>query len=110
MILAVDFDGVCVEACFPSIGGAMPGALAALRRIFSGEFGDVKVILWTCRCGEFLDQALAWFDKHGLPLPHQVNQNCPETIRMFRGTDSRKVFAHIYAEDQVPGGFCGWEA
>lgn len=92
--VAVDFDGTIVEHEFPAIGPPVPGALDALRWIQDCH----KLILYTMRSGDTLDQAIAWLKEHGIE-PWSVNDN--PTQRHW--TDSRKVFAHLYIDDAAAG-------
>lgn len=56
------------------------------------------IILWTCREGENLREALLWLRKHGL-VPNYANQNAPQAIRLL-GHDSRKILADAYIDDK----------
>lgn len=56
------------------------------------------VILWTCREGRSLMEALAFLRSCSF-VPNFVNQNCPEGIRKL-GHDSRKIYADIYLDDK----------
>ncbi len=113
MILAIDFDGTCVEHAFPAVGKEMPYAVIVLKELV--EAGH-KLILWTCRENhptddkrKFLDHAVAWFEEHGIKL-HSVN--CTAVEDEFRdilpGTTIRKAYAQIYIDDRNLGGFPGW--
>ena len=54
-IIAVDFDGTLCTDCFPKIGQpntALIELLKGLRR--QGR----QIILWTCRCGNQLEEAV----------------------------------------------------
>ena len=57
------------------------------------------VILWTCREGKPLADAVAFLLESGF-RPNFVNQNAPQAIRML-GHDSRKIYADIYIDDKV---------
>lgn len=60
--------------------------------------GDT-VILWTCREGRRLAEAVAFLRNNGL-VPNFVNANCPQGIRRM-GHDSRKVYADVYIDDKA---------
>ena len=95
-IYAIDFDGTLCEDAWPDIGKPnymMIQILKALR-----EKGD-KVILWTCRTADRLEEAIAWCKEQGLEFD-AVNENIPEIIGQFE-TESRKVFADVYIDDKV---------
>lgn len=94
-IIAVDFDGCLCENRYPEIGKAYQGVinkLVELRR------DGAKLILWTCRCGEWLDDAVRWCAEHGLEFD-AVNDNLPENTEYF-GNNSRKVYATEYWDDR----------
>lgn len=113
-IIAVDFDGTLCENQFPEIGA--PNTKLIKELIHRKENGD-KLILWTNRVGDRLDEAVRWCQKQGL-IFDAVNDNLPEIVEAF-GSNSRKVFANIYIDDRaearynVPfvaerGGMLGW--
>lgn len=54
-IYAVDFDGTLCENEFPCIGA--PNTFLINHLIKRREQGN-KVILWTCRCGNRLQEAV----------------------------------------------------
>lgn len=94
-IIAVDFDGTLCAECFPSIGEPnMPLIYALLNKQRSGD----KLILWTCRYGDRLQEAVSWCDSHGLKFD-AVNANVPEVIDYY-GSDPRKITADIYIDDK----------
>ena len=95
-IIACDFDGTLCESAYPDIGKARDDVICYIqsRRCF----GD-KVILWTCRTGKLLDEAVEWCKEHGL-IFDAVNENLPEMIELFGG-DTRKIFAHEYFDDKA---------
>ena len=91
MIIAVDFDGTI----------QLPNKEPNLRLISvltARQRQGAKVILWTCRCGDSLGQAVRFCMKHGF-RPDLVNQNHPAVIQRF-GYDPRKVFADLYIDDK----------
>lgn len=94
-IIAVDFDGTLCENKWPEIG--MPN-LALLDYLKSRHASGVKLILWTCREGRELAEALVWCMEHGLCF-NTVNKNLPEIIEQFGG-DCRKIFADEYIDDK----------
>jgi hypothetical protein len=95
MVLAVDFDGVLCEDKYPKIGKADKDMLVYfINRRAAGD----KIILWTCRKGIYLNNAVAWCKKRGLEFD-AVNENLPEYIKKYGG-DTRKVFADLYFDDR----------
>ena len=95
-ILAVDFDGKLVENAFPGIGEpdhVIAGAVRAYQ-----EMGW-KIILWTCRTDEMLQDAVD-FCKEQLGIEFDaVNDNLPE-VQQYFGGNTRKVFANLYWDDR----------
>lgn len=95
-IIAVDFDGTLCENKWPEIGEANCDLISEL--IFKQQFGD-KIILWTCRSGNELLDAIYWCADLGLYFD-AVNENLPEIIEKF-GKDTRKIYADIYIDDRA---------
>lgn len=91
MIIAVDYDGTLYANGMANAG--LIGRLRAAQRR-----GDI-VILWTCREGNSLREALALLERVGF-RPNYVNRNAPEGI-VRMGHDSRKVFADLYIDDKA---------
>lgn len=98
MIIAVDFDGTLCSDRFPEIGIPNYRMLNFLRHL-QKDNGD-KIILWTCRNGKTLEEAVRWCKKHGDIEFDAVNENLPE-IREKWGGDTRKVYADIYIDDKM---------
>lgn len=96
MIIAVDFDGTLCEEMFPGIGAAKDEIVEALKRRKAA--GD-RLILWTCRCGEQLAEAVEWCEARGL-IFDAVNSNLPDMVYRY-GNDCRKIFADEYWEDKA---------
>ena len=63
MIFAIDFDGtLCVDR-YPEIGEPREDVIAAV--LDAQRAGD-RFILWTCRVGSRLEEAVAWSEARGL--------------------------------------------
>lgn len=95
-IIAVDFDGCLCENKFPRIGAANTAAIAKLRQ---RRREGAKLILWTCRTGTQLREALDFCELYGLRFD-AVNDNLPEIIEKFGG-DTRKIYADEYWDDRA---------
>lgn len=95
IIIAVDFDGVIVTENFPQIGRPHMGVINGL--IERRKKGD-KIILWTCRCGQQLTDAVSFCRNMGLEFD-AVNENLPMMVEKY-GSDSRKVYADCYIDDR----------
>ncbi len=101
MIIAVDFDGTCVDHRFPDVGPDAPEAVAYLRLFVSM---GAKLILWTMRSSNRPDgtdplaDAVKWFSDRNIPL-HGINQNPDQSS----WTASPKAYAHLYIDDAAFG-------
>lgn len=100
--IAVDFDGTIVEHAYPRIGKEMLFAFATLKEL--NKRGH-KLILWTFRHGEYLDEAVEYCRKNGVEF-YAVNKNFPEEV--WDQNVARKLNADIFIDDRNVGGFIGW--
>ena len=96
-IIATDFDGTITRAsAWPEIGKPnMP----LIEWLISEQKRGVKIILWTCRVGDLLNQAVEACRTWGLEFD-AVNENIPEMVSVF-GNDGRKIFATLYIDDKA---------
>lgn len=95
MIYAVDFDGTLCENEWPVIGEPKEHVISYVLKL---KQEGHKLILWTNRVGERLDEAVEWCQQKGIEFD-AVNKNLPEIIEEF-GCDTRKVFANYYIDDR----------
>ena len=95
LIIAVDFDGTCVEHDYPAVGLDVEGAASTLLEL--SKRGH-RIILFTMRSGAKLEDALRWFKRHKIEL-WGVNEN-PEQREW---TESVKVYADYYIDDCAVG-------
>lgn len=105
MIIAVDFDGTIARSNYPVILGEQPYAGEVLRKLH--EQGHY-IIIWTCRCGTQLLDAINWMLEHKIPF-NRINDHNPENVAKY-GEGGNKVYAHCYIDDKNIGGFPGWRA
>ena len=94
-VFAVDFDGTLCKSIWPEIGEPN---LTLIEWIKEKRREGNKIILWTCREGKLLDEALAWCKDKGLEFD-AVNDNTPELIKLF-GNNPRKVSADYFIDDK----------
>jgi hypothetical protein len=94
-VIAIDFDGTCVEHEYPSVGMDVEGAVETLRALSNKGH---RLILFTMRSGDKLDKAVKWFKDRNIEL-WAVNEN-PEQKQW---TESPKVFADVYIDDAALG-------
>lgn len=95
-IIAVDFDGTLCENKWPGIGAPNFELLTYLK---SRQFHGAKLILWTCRTGDRLKEAVEWCDEYAL-IFDAVNEDIPDVIGEY-GPSGRKVFATEYIDDRA---------
>ena len=95
MIIAIDFDGTCVEHDYPEVGMDVEGAVEVLKALRAKGH---RLILFTMRSGSKLDAAVRWFKERKIEL-WGVNTN-PEQKSW---TSSVKVHADIYIDDSALG-------
>ena len=93
MTIGIDFDGTLVSWNFPLVGKDIGAAKVCRGLVKKG----VKIILYTMRNKEFLDDAVKWCKDNDIKL-YGVNENPSQTW-----SDSRKVHADIYIDDQALG-------
>lgn len=95
-IYAVDFDKTLnLAETYPELGEPNMELIEFLKERRAA--GD-KLILWTCREGELLKEAVKYCNDYGLFF-HAVNDNLPENIAYY-GNNCRKVWAHHYIDDR----------
>ena len=103
MIIAIDFDGTLHLGQFPEIGIPAPDAAAVMKKLKDeGHY----LIINTARDGAELLAAINWLLEHGIPFD-RVNVNHPGNVAKY-GSNSRKVYAHLYVDDHQVGGLPPW--
>ena len=103
MVIAVDFDGTIVTHEYPRIGKPYPFAIETLKRL--QQEGHHQLILWTCREGDLLQEAVDYCASKGLEF-YAVNSNFRE-----ENADSiraRKLEAELFIDDRNLGGIPDW--
>ncbi|HBG39926.1 MAG TPA: hydrolase [Porphyromonadaceae bacterium] len=96
MVIAVDFDGTIVEDRYPAIGDLRPGAVEVLKRLRKEGY---LLILWTCRTGKELAQAVKFCAEAGIRFD-AINENLRYRVNEFGGSDPRKVSVDLYIDDR----------
>ena len=92
-IVAVDFDGtLSLDAQYPNIGRFNTPLYEALMKLKGIGW---SIVLWTCREGKELKEAVEWCANNGLEFD-AINENPPEVP--FK---SRKVVADMYIDDRA---------
>lgn len=95
-VIAVDFDGTLCENAWPHIGKPNHDMINWIKQLRTNGH---KIILWTCRSGIDLVNAIVWCADYGL-LFDAVNDNLEEHKKRF-GNDSRKIYADFYIDDKA---------
>ena len=104
MIIAVDFDGTIVEHEYPKIGKEKIFATETLRQLINDGH---RLILWTVREGELLDEAVEWCRQRGAEF-YAVNKDFPEENISKNEQFSRKIKADVWIDDLNVGGLPDW--
>lgn len=94
--IAIDFDGCICTNAFPNIGA--PNWNVIIKALTEQAEG-AGLILWTCREGELLQQAMDACAKWGLHFD-AVNESLPSWIDAY-GNHPRKVGASEYWDDRA---------
>lgn len=96
-VYAVDFDRTLNMAKkYPELGEPNTDLFGCLKERRAA--GD-KVILWTCREGKLLEEAVRYCGQYGLQFD-AVNDNITENKERW-GNNTRKVFADYYIDDRA---------
>lgn len=99
-VIAIDFDGVIYDKKRKQL---VEGASNAIKTL--NENGYI-LVLWTCRTGNTLSNAINILKRHELyECFYCINQN-PKFIKY---KTSCKVCAAVYIDDRNIGGFLGWD-
>lgn len=104
MVIAVDFDGTIVEHRYPQIGRERPFAISTLKKLAEEHH---RLILWTVREGDLLQEAVEWCRERGLEF-YAVNKDFPEENPDTNTHYSRKLKADIFIDDCSVSGLPDW--
>ena len=91
-IIACDFDGTLCENKYPEIGAPK---IEVINRLLEEKKTGSKIILWSCREGDTLLNAIKWCEQFGLSFD-AVNDNLKEIP-----FSSRKIYATEYWDDRA---------
>lgn len=95
-IIAIDFDGTLFRDAWPSVGAPIWENIQRAKK--AKEEGSF-LILWTCRTGDKLDEAVEACRKVGLEFD-AVNDNHPDITALY-GPGWQKVMADEYWDDRA---------
>lgn len=95
-IAAIDFDGTLVTEDYPFIGSPI---LKTIRYVKMLKDTGWKLILWTCRTGGELEEAVEFCKKQGITFD-AVNESLPISKARY-GRNPRKILADIFIDDRA---------
>lgn len=95
IIYGIDFDGTVVTHEYPKVGTELPHVVTVLKALV--HRGD-RLILWTMRSGDTLEEAKDWFKEREIPL-YGIQRNPDQD----RWTESPKAYCHVYIDDAALG-------
>lgn len=104
MTIAVDFDGTIVTHEYPQIGKEIPFAIQTLKML---QQDGHKLILWSVRKDELLEDAVRWCRERGLEF-YAVNKEYPEEEMQNNIFYSRKLKVDLWSDDRNVGGLPDW--
>ena len=104
MLIAVDFDGTIVEHRYPEIGPEIPFAIDTLKMLRQDGH---RLVLWSVREGQLLDDAVNWCKERGLEF-YAVNRDYPEETVGNNPHFSRKLKVDVFIDDRNIGGLPDW--
>ena len=94
-IWAIDFDGTLCENLYPEIGEPKQ---KVIDFVINEKRKGNKLILWTCRGGEKLQEAIDWCFEHDIFFD-AVNENLYEEVVKWNN-DPRKIGATKFLDDR----------
>ena len=104
MTIAVDFDGTIVRHRYPDIGEEIPFAVNTLKMLIQDRH---RLILWTVREGELLDDAIEWCRERGIEF-YAINRDFPEEDITRNENFTRKLKVDMWIDDRNVGGLPDW--
>ena len=114
-IIAVDFDGTLAHKHPDNIDGSYGANIKKpkigisrwniIDKIKEEQSKGTKIILWTCREGILLDEAVSWCSEKGIVFD-AINENIPEINQREKkqwgiSYKPRKVYATEYWDDKA---------
>lgn len=99
MIIAIDFDGtLALNSRGLGIDVGIPN-MVLINKLIEVKTKGHKLILWTCRGGQWLEEAVLWCKDLGLEFD-TYNENIPGYNYI---NISCKAVADLYIDDKSPG-------
>lgn len=97
-IIAVDFDGTLEDGAYPDMGTPNMKLIHLLKIL---RLKGCELILWTCREGKELEEAVKWCESYDLCFD-AINDNTRRAKEIW-GNNPRKVGADFYIDDRNVG-------
>jgi len=104
LTIAVDFDGTIVTHEYPKIGKERTFAIETLKQLIQDGH---RLILWTVREGQYLDDAVNWCRERGVEF-YAINRDYPEEEPEKNNHFSRKLKVDMWIDDRNIGGIPDW--
>jgi hypothetical protein len=104
MLVAVEFDGTIVENDYPKIGRERPLSFYILKEI---QNRGNKIILWTRRTGDELNEAIRFCQKNGFQFD-AVNADIIPNNQFNNHNTSNKIKADVYIDFRNLWGIPAW--
>ncbi|MCK9154743.1 MAG: hypothetical protein M0P12_01365 [Paludibacteraceae bacterium] len=102
-VIAIDFDGTITKSGCGKLLVFRPGGKEAICDLYRLGF---ELILWTCRYGKCLEEAITFLKENGiLHCFKGINTNSEQISENY---DPRKIVADIYIDDRNVGGLMSW--
>jgi hypothetical protein len=98
-VWAIDFDGTICRNGYPDISKGILVKKAKEAILKMKRYNQI-VIIWTCRTGEFLEDAKQFLDINGIPYDY-INEPYPPLVEAY--CDCRKIGATYYIDDCALG-------
>jgi len=106
-ILAIDYDGTLFSGSWPEIGAPRK---EVIKQVKAFRKSGAEIILWTCREGKSLQEALSRCTEQGLDFDavnegtHSEKAYQQEHLKSNGAVFGlRKVYANLYVDDRSPG-------
>lgn len=95
-IIAIDFDKTL---CDSGPTGTYLPIQSTIDKMNEELKKGSRFILWTCREGQDLEEALLWCEKYGIHF-EAINDNVPDIVERFN-VNMRKIYANEYWDDKA---------
>lgn len=105
-LVGIDFDNTLVENEYPKIGKLKIRMLEIIGNE-QDKYGkeNVDFILWTCRRGKELENAIEFIKENKLPIKY-FNESHPQALEYFNvvgkiPAKTRKIFTNVLYDDRT---------